>query len=107
MESFDTFSKKYLCKIRGVNRLSGIATQKIAAATNAFIQHVIWNLEQNVQNQLEGNCPDNTRSEIQHLFQDSSQQIGDVLSTPLSETFGDCNNGQNNALEHIVSQAFN
>ena len=47
-ESLDVLTRKYLCKIRGENRLTGKAVQNVAVATGHFMQQMLANVKRNV-----------------------------------------------------------
>lgn len=101
-ESLDVFARKYLCKIRGQNRLTGKAVQNIAVATDHFIQQMLANVKRNVgdilQNAGIGNEED--LENIERVFDDAAQKV-ELLRTPLSETFS--NRSNYCGLDKIVS----
>ncbi|KAK2552221.1 hypothetical protein P5673_026746 [Acropora cervicornis] len=87
-ESLDVLTRKFLCKIRGENRLTGKAVQNIAVATGHFMKQMLANVERNVgdilQNADIGNEED--LENIARVFDDTAKKV-ELLRTPLSETF--------------------
>ena len=101
-ESLDVLTRKFLCKIRGENRLTGKAVQNIAVATGHFMQQMLANVERNVgdilQNADIGNEED--LENIARVFDDTAKKV-ELLRTPLSETFS--NRSNYCGLDKIVS----
>lgn len=92
-ESLDVLTRKFLCKIRGENRLTGKAVQNIAVATGNFMKQMLANVERNVgdilQNADIGNEED--LENIARVFDDTAKKV-ELLRTPLSETFSNRSN---------------
>lgn len=101
-ESLDVLTRKFLCKIRGENRLTGKAVQNIAVATGHFMQQMLANVKRNVgdilQNADIGNEED--LENVARVFDDTAQKV-ELLRTPLSETFS--NRSNYCGLDKIVS----
>lgn len=104
-ESLDVLTRKFLCKIRGENRLTGKAVQNVAVATGHFMQQMLANVKRNIgeilQNADIGNEED--LENIARVFDDTAQRV-ELLRTPLSETFSDKSNycGSDKIVSNII-----
>ena len=101
-ESLDVLTRKFLCKIRGENRLTGKAVQNIAVATGHFMQQMLASVKRNVGDILQNADIINEEDleNIARVFNDTAQKA-EVLKTPSSETFS--NRSNYCGLDKIVS----
>lgn len=102
-ESLSVLTKKFLCKIRGQNRLTGKAVQNIAIAAGHLMHQRLSNIKRNIGEVLHNadvGSEEDFRN-IERVFNEAAQNV-EILRTPLSETFS---NGTNNycGLDKIVS----
>lgn len=85
-EPLNIVTQKFLCKVRGENRLTGKAVQNIGIATNHLMQEFLRQVQQNVGEVLHGVDLGNENSKkIENIFDEAVQEI-EVLRTPMSET---------------------
>lgn len=92
-ESLDVLTRKCLCKIRGENHLTGKAVQNIAVATGHFMQQMLANVKRNVGDILQ-NADIGNEEDLENIARvfDETAHKGELLRTPLSETFSNRSN---------------
>lgn len=103
-ESLDVLTRKFLCKIRGENRLTGKAVQNVAVAIGHFMQQMLANVKRNVGDILQNADIGNEDLEnIARVFDDTAQRV-ELLKTPLSETFSNRSNycGSDKIVSNII-----
>ena len=100
-EPLNTVTRKFLCKIRGQNRITGKAVQDIAVATDHLIQQMLKTVKRNVREVLHNaDIGNDDFNDIESVFDEAAQEV-QVLRTPLSETFS--NRNDYSGVENIVS----
>lgn len=100
-EPLNNVTRKFLCKIRGQNRLTGKAVQDITLATDHLIQQMLKTVKRNVGDVLHNaDIGNDDLNNIESVFEEAAQEM-EMLKTPLSETFS--NRNHNSGVEKIVS----
>lgn len=102
-ESLNVLTRKFLCKIRGQNRLTGKAVQNIAIASDHLMQQMLKNVKRNVGEVLHNADTVNEEAlkKIERVFDEAAHEV-EILRTPLSETFS--NKSNYCGLDKIVSK---